>query len=228
METIHIPRVADLPDAARAERELLQAQDIVSLVVLPLVYGGQAVGFVGFDTVREQKSWSEESIRLLRIVGEIFVNAIERKKAVDALQQAYQTLEQRVQDRTRELYTLLSVQQAISSRVDPEAMLQMIADEARRGELHQARPGDLRIDRPLEAREVLDVDEAGLLQPSREEPIGPPRQLVLDEQIEEVQVCERRGGRLLEPEGERFGHAGEAEMAKTGRQLGIHESGSRV
>ena len=131
LETIHIPRVADMPDAARAERELLQAQQIVSLVVLPLVYGGQAVGFLGFDAVREEKSWSAESVKLLRIVGEIFVNAIERKKAVDALQQAYQMMEQRVQDRTRELYSLLAVQQAISSRVDPEAMLQMIADEAR-------------------------------------------------------------------------------------------------
>lgn len=131
-EVIHIPEVAALPEEWALERANLESQGIRSLITVPLVYGGKTIGFLGFDSVRESKTWSEESVRLLRIVGEIFVSAIERTRAEQELKQAYQTLEQRVEDRTRELYTLMSVQQAISTRLNPDDMLQLIADEALR------------------------------------------------------------------------------------------------
>ncbi len=43
-----------------------------------------------------------------------------------------QELEKRVEARTHELTTLFDVQQAITSRLDPDAVMQLIADEARR------------------------------------------------------------------------------------------------
>ena len=39
------------------------------------------VGFLGFDAVRAEKSWAEEDIALLKTVGEIFVSALQRKRA---------------------------------------------------------------------------------------------------------------------------------------------------
>ena len=131
-EVIYIPRVADLPPEAAAERQILELQGIQSLVVVPLVYRNATVGFLGFDAVRAETRWTEESIAQLRLTGEIIVNALERKRSEEALILANQTLEQRVEERTSELTTLLDVQQAISSRLDPEAMLKLIADEVRR------------------------------------------------------------------------------------------------
>jgi PAS domain S-box-containing protein len=84
-ETIHIPRVADLPSEASVEKEILQSQAIQSLVVVPMVYGGSLIGFLGFDSVRVEKTWAEEDISLLKMVGEIFVNALERKRAEEAI-----------------------------------------------------------------------------------------------------------------------------------------------
>jgi hypothetical protein len=104
----------------------------------------------------------------------------------------------------------------------------MVPDEASGGEVDEARPRDLRIERPLETGEVLDLGNPGLFQPPHEEAIGPPGELVLHEQIEKVQVGQRGGGRLLEAERERLGHAREPQMSKTGRELGIHESCSTV
>ncbi len=49
-----------------------------------------------------------------------------------AAKSAYQALEQRIVERTDELATLFSVQQAIVSRLDPDAVLQLVVDEARR------------------------------------------------------------------------------------------------
>jgi PAS domain S-box-containing protein len=80
-ENIHIPRVADLPAEASAEKAILQSQDIQSLVVVPIVYGNSLLGFLGFDSVRVEKIWSEEWIMLLQLIGEIFANALERKRA---------------------------------------------------------------------------------------------------------------------------------------------------
>jgi PAS domain S-box-containing protein len=84
-ETVRIPSVADLPPDAGAEKETLQSGDVQSSILVPMVYGGTLVGFIGIDSVRHEKSWSEENIALLRIVVEIFLNALERKRVMDAL-----------------------------------------------------------------------------------------------------------------------------------------------
>lgn len=80
-EVIHIPVVADLPDEAVAERGALLEQDIASVVVVPLVFDGKSLGFIGFDSIHNGKAWAEDDITLLRITGEIVVNALERKRA---------------------------------------------------------------------------------------------------------------------------------------------------
>ncbi len=102
-ETIHIPRVADLPDYARAEKELQQLQSVQSFIVVPMIYNGNLVGFLGFDSVRMEKAWTEEDIALLKMVGEIFVNALEHKRKEGLLQNAYNQLEIRIEERTAEL-----------------------------------------------------------------------------------------------------------------------------
>ncbi|MBM3242765.1 PAS domain S-box protein [Candidatus Poribacteria bacterium] len=98
-ENIYVPRVADLSSEASAEKELLQTQDIKSLLVVPLAHSGSLLGFLGFDAVRLEKTWSEDIIVLLRITGEIFANALARKRIEKALQESeerYKTLVENV------------------------------------------------------------------------------------------------------------------------------------
>jgi signal transduction histidine kinase/CheY-like chemotaxis protein len=80
-EVIYVERVADLPAAASAERQIWGEQSIRSTLVLPLGGAPGVVGFLGFDGVRAEKAWAEEDIALLKTVGEIFVSALERKRA---------------------------------------------------------------------------------------------------------------------------------------------------
>jgi PAS domain S-box-containing protein len=80
-ENIHIPCVADIVSEASAEKETLQSQDIQSIVVVPMVYGGSLLGFLGFDSVHVEKTWPKESIRLLQLVAEIFANALQHVRA---------------------------------------------------------------------------------------------------------------------------------------------------
>jgi hypothetical protein len=42
--------------------------------------GGMVVGFIGFDSVRKETRWSQDNIALLKLVGEMFINALERRR----------------------------------------------------------------------------------------------------------------------------------------------------
>ena len=88
LEVLYIPGVEDLPPEADKDKERLQAQQIKSIVVVPMVYKKMLIGIVGFDSVREKKAWTDDDIALLRIVGEIFSNAIERKWIEEALRES--------------------------------------------------------------------------------------------------------------------------------------------
>jgi GAF domain-containing protein len=97
LENIHIPCVTDLPPEASAEKEILQTHDIQSLIVVPMVYGSSLLGFIGFDSVRAEKTWPEESIALLRLVAEIFASALERRRVGQALEKSNKELKAQTQ-----------------------------------------------------------------------------------------------------------------------------------
>lgn len=78
-------------------------------------------------------------------------------------------------------------------------------DKARAGEFDEFHLRELRIEGPLEIGERLHRHDAGLLEPARIEPVGPTGEFVLDQQLEEVEVRERRGLGLGDAAGERFG-----------------------
>ena len=84
-EMIHIQCMEDLPSQAKAEKEFLKVQGIKSLIMVPMVYDQTLVGFMGCDMIKEERLWTKDAIALLRIVVEIFVNALMRKKAGEKL-----------------------------------------------------------------------------------------------------------------------------------------------
>ncbi|MBM3712138.1 MAG: diguanylate cyclase, partial [Actinobacteria bacterium] len=80
-EDIYFEDIAKMPPEADKIAEFLKSQDIKSIAVVPIFYKNRLEGFLGFDSVKDKKKWSEEELSLLRIVGNIFVNAIENYKA---------------------------------------------------------------------------------------------------------------------------------------------------
>jgi PAS domain S-box-containing protein len=91
-DVVHIPNPEDLPSAARGEREHLERIGVRSFLGIPLHSGVRLVGFLGFETTRNRKLWSVETITLLRIVGDIFVGALGRKLSEQQLRQSQRQL----------------------------------------------------------------------------------------------------------------------------------------
>lgn len=84
-EIIHIADVSAMPPEASNEKEILEMQDISSLIVLPLYIGGKISGFVGMDNVASTGTWSEEDIQTLGTLATLVGNAIERSHKEEAL-----------------------------------------------------------------------------------------------------------------------------------------------
>jgi PAS domain S-box-containing protein len=84
-EVVHIPDVRKLPSCASAERKAFMGEGIRSLVAVPIMSADSALGFIGFESCRPDKTWSERIIALLKIVGEIFAFALSRKQVTDEL-----------------------------------------------------------------------------------------------------------------------------------------------
>ncbi|MGD1975748.1 MAG: PAS domain-containing protein, partial [Desulfobacterales bacterium] len=88
---IHVKEVAKLPPEARAEKEILEAQEIKSVLVVPLVVENRLEGFLGLDNVVFARAWGEKELVPLRTLAEIIGTAITRKRAEQALRESMQT-----------------------------------------------------------------------------------------------------------------------------------------
>jgi len=123
-EVVHVPRVSDLPPEASAEKEEFEFQEIRSLVIVSLVFGGAPIGFLGFDSVRTEKTWSEDTIELLKIVGEMFANALERKRTEEALKESFTQLSKKTRYESivsavgRSIHQTINLQDVLDNAVD--------------------------------------------------------------------------------------------------------------
>jgi diguanylate cyclase (GGDEF)-like protein/PAS domain S-box-containing protein len=94
-EVIHLPDITELPLNAIAERKEFIRDNIQSIIAVPIMSAYSIMGFLGFDSVCSKKRWSEDTISLLKNVGEIFAHALSRKQMTEALREnesKYRTL----------------------------------------------------------------------------------------------------------------------------------------
>ena len=81
-----------LPDASLAagspEQNFLESRNAAVLLAIPLLSGNQLIGVLGFERVGEHSHWSEETVALLRLAGEVLVSAISRKVAEAQLRES--------------------------------------------------------------------------------------------------------------------------------------------
>ena len=70
-KTIHIPKVKDMPKEASSEKEVYLSQGIKSLINVPIIHNNFAVGYVGFETSENDKTWDSDEINLIKIIARL-------------------------------------------------------------------------------------------------------------------------------------------------------------
>jgi len=93
-EVVHYSRHEDLPDEAETDKKTLTDLGIKSGITVPIAVGGPVVGFLEIDKVRAHRSWPLKLANRLRILGEIFANALVRKEKELEIQNAFAEIKQ--------------------------------------------------------------------------------------------------------------------------------------
>ena len=79
----------------------LARDGVNSILFVPLQAREQTIGFMGFEARRSFCSWNDETIALMRTVGELYVSAVDRSRAERALEGAAGELERRNEELER-------------------------------------------------------------------------------------------------------------------------------
>lgn len=91
-ESMDIPIVEDLP--REKLRELLEVQDIKSLLALPLMKEGNCIGFIGFDSVNNHYTYTERDKKILTLFAEMLVNVTIRRENLEEIEQSKEQIRQ--------------------------------------------------------------------------------------------------------------------------------------
>jgi diguanylate cyclase (GGDEF)-like protein/PAS domain S-box-containing protein len=100
-----------------SERELLQAQDIRSIAVVPIFVQERWWGFIGFDECCQEREWSAIELDAMRVAADIFGAAEARARTELALRR-----------RQRTLNLLREIVQSALQAADQAAMAQALVD----------------------------------------------------------------------------------------------------
>jgi signal transduction histidine kinase len=93
-EVVVIPRLADMPPEASKDRDSFRRDGNKSNVTIPLRTAGVVVGALLFGTLLSERAWSQKEVQRLKLVAEIFGNAMERKRVEGKIRHLAEELRQ--------------------------------------------------------------------------------------------------------------------------------------
>jgi formate hydrogenlyase transcriptional activator len=94
--TINISRLEELPAEAETDRRTWSAMGIQSALNTPLFIEGRVAAIIFINSVRAARTWPDEYLPRLQLLGEIFLSALERRKAESALSESEKQLQARL------------------------------------------------------------------------------------------------------------------------------------
>ncbi|MRR57823.1 MAG: GAF domain-containing protein [Deltaproteobacteria bacterium] len=93
-EVVKIPSLEELPPEADKDRETFSAMGVRSSISIPLSVGKSIRYVIAFNTIQSEQTWPEEYIPRLRLIGDVFINALLRKQAEKELRRSYEEVQE--------------------------------------------------------------------------------------------------------------------------------------
>src|SRR4029077_9761368 len=73
-----------IPEKASVERDYLTRMGTVSVAAIPLRAGGEFFGCISYVSTKHRVLWTEDLVEQLKLLAEVFSNALMRQRALDA------------------------------------------------------------------------------------------------------------------------------------------------
>ena len=119
-EVMSVSRLDDLPAEADVDRQTCIEWSIRSYVNIPILIGESVSHIIHVNSVKSERVWPEELLPRLRLLGEIFVNALQRKQAEEASRENERILRQNESDLRKLAGRLIYAQEEERSRIARE------------------------------------------------------------------------------------------------------------
>ncbi|KAF1079684.1 MAG: hypothetical protein GQF41_3999 [Candidatus Rifleibacterium amylolyticum] len=81
VEYLHYEDIKTMPESMTDFKKLLIEDKVKSILLMPMLAQGKFIGLFGYDCVNSCRSWNSEEITLLKIIGEMFSNALLKQRA---------------------------------------------------------------------------------------------------------------------------------------------------
>jgi PAS domain S-box-containing protein len=91
-EVVAYARVADMPDEANIDKQTWNEWGIRSNLTIPILRHRSVVHAISINALRKEQVWPEVFFPRLKLLGDIFVNALERRKTEQALRDSEERL----------------------------------------------------------------------------------------------------------------------------------------
>lgn len=93
-QNLQIDSVSEMPPTAEVDKENFESLNIRSCFAVPLAMQGGTRGILAMCNETKDMAWSNDTASLLRVLGEIFVAAIQRKEDAEEISNLNQRLQQ--------------------------------------------------------------------------------------------------------------------------------------
>ncbi len=166
-EMLSISKLDDLPAEANIDRQTCIEWGIRSFVNIPILIGESVDHIINVNSVKSERVWREDLLPRLRLLGEIFVNALLRKQAQEAARESERKLRQNESDLRGLAGKLIYAQEEERSRLarelhdDLAQRLAVVAIDVGRLELQLMDP-------PAPVREALREMKNGIVRISQD------------------------------------------------------------
>jgi two-component system, NarL family, sensor kinase len=119
-DVVSVSRLDDLPAEANVDRQTCIEWGIKSYYNIPILIGDSFGHVIHLNSVKHERVWPEELFPRLRLLGEVFVNALKRKEAEEAYRESERILRQNKSDLRRLAGKLIYAQEEERSRLARE------------------------------------------------------------------------------------------------------------
>jgi len=93
-QVVRMERPEDLPKEATREREYVRRVGMKSSLNLPISIEGAIVCILSLESFRSYRVWTDEEVRRIQLIGEIFANALRRSRTEKKLREALSEIKQ--------------------------------------------------------------------------------------------------------------------------------------